>query len=202
MSSRQEKRGGGSGGKLGLPGKGGGGESHRLARVEKEIRDVLGLYLVSGIRGPLPGFVSLTRVRVSADLKIASLNVTMIMTQDEGETLEAFERRQVLARKEAIKTLNEQTREVQAELAHKLQLRYTPKVTFYYDDGFENALKVEKILRDMSVSAGRGDELPATAFTDVKSSTDPASDIRSIIGDEDGTKSQTDSGSNTGSGKP
>ena len=176
------------------------GESHRLARVEKEIRDVLGLYLVGGFRGALPGFVSLTRVRVSPDLKIASLNYTMIMTQDEGETSDAFERRQVLARKEATKELNSRARDVQAELAHKLQLRFTPKVTFYYDDGFENALKVEKILRDMSVSAGRGDELPGTTFTEPKAGADPASDMRSITGNDDGAATGPGAGSGSGSG--
>jgi ribosome-binding factor A len=28
-------------------------------------------------------------------------------------------------------------------------MRYTPKVSFYYDDGFEHALKVDKILREL-----------------------------------------------------
>ncbi len=175
--NREEKRGA----------KPSGGESHRLARVEKEIRDVLGVYLVGGFRGALPGFVSLTRVRLSPDLKIASLNVTMIMTQNEGEAPDAFERRQVIARKEAIKELNIHSKDVQSELAHKLQLRFTPKVTFYYDDGFENALKIEKILRDMSVTAGRGDELPKTVFTDKTLSGDPASDMRSITGPDNGS---------------
>jgi ribosome-binding factor A len=161
---------------------------------------VLGLYLVGGFRGVLPGFVSLTRVRVSPDLKIASLNYTMIMVQDEGEAMDAFERRQGLARKEATKELNAHARDVQAELAHKLQLRFTPKVTFYYDDGFENALKVEKILRDMSVSAGRGDELPGTTFTEPKQGSDPASDMRSITGDENGAKTGPGSGGGSGRG--
>jgi ribosome-binding factor A len=162
LSNRETKRGG----------SGSGGESHRVARVEKEIRDVVGTYLAVGFRGALGGFASLTRVRLSADLKIASLNFTMIFTQPDGESPDAFEKRQVLARKEAEKTLNLHAKDFQAELARKLQLRFTPKVTFYYDEGFESALKIEKILRDMSVSAGRGDELPKTGFTEVDSKQD------------------------------
>ncbi len=139
------------------PEKRGGAESHRTARVEKEVRDVVGIYLVGGFRGKLPGLVSLSRVTVTADLKMANFNFTMIVPQEENETAEAFEKRQVQLRKDAVKELNANAKDVQAELAHKLQMRFTPKVTFYYDDGFESALKVEQILRDMSRTAGRGD---------------------------------------------
>ncbi len=139
------------------PEKRGGGESHRTARVEKEVRDVVGIYLVGGFRGKLPGLVSLSRVTVTADLKMANLNFTMIVPQDENETAEAFEKRQIQLRKDAVKELNANAKDIQAELAHKLQMRFTPKVTFYYDEGFESALKVEQILRDMSRTAGRGD---------------------------------------------
>ena len=151
----------------------GGSGSHRLERVEKEIRDVVGTYLIGGFRGHgLPGLISLTRVRLSADLKIASLNFTVLLTQDENETAEAYEKRSALARRETEKELNANAHEFQSEIAHKLKMRFTPRVHFYYDEGFESALKVEKVLRDMSVAAGRGDELPATKFTDDSSNDD------------------------------
>ena len=162
------------------PEKKGGGESHRTARVEKEIRDVVGMYLVNGMRqSDLPGLISLTRVSVSADLKIANINVTMIMSQLEGEEPLAFEKREALARKDAIKVLNANSKDVQAALARKLQMRFTPRVTFYYDEGFESALKVEKILRDMSVAGGREDEgvpRPSEPLTVVRRNSDDDSD--------------------------
>ncbi len=134
----------------------GGGESHRTARVEREIRGVVGTYLVGGFRGQLPGLVSLTRVSVSADLKIANLNFTLIITQNEGEDQADFEKREKAARKDTVKELNAYAKDVQAELAHRLEMRYTPKVTFFYDEGFENALKVERLLRDMSGQRSAG----------------------------------------------
>ncbi len=140
------------------PEKRGGGESHRTARVEKEVRDVVGLYLVSGFRGSVPGLVSLTRVSVSADLKIANFNFTMIMTQEEGEEPSAFEKREAQARKDAVKELNTYAKDFQGELARKLKMRFTPRVSFFYDEGFESAMKVERLLREMSLAAGRADE--------------------------------------------
>ena len=138
---------------------------HRLERVEKEIRDVVGTYLIGGFRSDLPGLVSLTRVRLSADMKIANFNFTVLLTQDENEAPDVFEKRLVLARREFEKELNASARDFQDEIAHRLKMRFTPRVRFHYDDGFESALKVEQILRDMSVNAGRGDDLPKTQFT-------------------------------------
>jgi ribosome-binding factor A len=139
-----------------------GGESHRLARVEREIRDVVGTYLLGGFKGDLPGFVSLTRVVCSADLKLARCHITLLLNKEENETDEAFEKRQTEARKEAVRELNEHTIEVQHRISQVLQMRFTPKITFYYDEGYESAMKVEKILRDMTESA----KAPGTAGDD------------------------------------
>lgn len=155
-----------------------GSGSHRLERVEKEIRDVVGTYLIGGFRGHLPGLVSLTRVRLSADLKIANLNFTVLLAQDEGESAEAYEKRVDVARRDSEKELNAHAHDVQSEIAHKLKMRFTPRVHFHYDEGFESALKVEKILRDMSVAAGRGESIPSTQFTDDPSGGSSSSDDR------------------------
>lgn len=128
----------------------GGGESHRLAKVEREIRDVVGTYLIGGFRGSLPGFVSLTRVVVSADLRIARCHFTLLVNREENEADDAFKKREEIARKEAADELNEHSSDVQHRIAQVLQMRFTPKVTFYYDEGYESAMKVEKILKDLS----------------------------------------------------
>lgn len=162
-----------------------GGESHRLERVEREIREVVGTYLLTGFRGSLPGFVSLTRVRLSADLKVANLNFTILLAQpDASETPEEFEKRTMSVRREAEDELNDHAFEVQNEIARKLKMKFTPRVHFHYDTAFESALKVEKILRDMSVAAGRGDDLPKTQFRD-DVATDARTDSTTDATDED-----------------
>lgn len=137
-----------------------------MERVEKEIRDVVGTYLIGGFRGALPGLVTLTRVRCSADLKIANLNFTLLLPEPEGEAPEMRERRLRVARQQAEEALNDEASEIQRQLALKLKMRFTPRVHFHYDEGYESAMKVEKILRDMSTTAGRGDDLPSTEFSD------------------------------------
>lgn len=39
---------------------------------------------------------------------------------------------------------------LQGELAHKLKLRYCPRVSFEWDMGYESSLKIDKILHDLA----------------------------------------------------
>ena len=128
------------------------GGSHRVQRVEREIRDVVGTYLLGSFKGDLPGIVSVTRVKASADLKIARVQVTLLLTQNEGETDEVFAVRQAKLRREAVKELNHYAHEAQAMVARTLQMRFTPRLTFFYDEVYDGAMKIERILRDMSAN--------------------------------------------------
>lgn len=128
------------------------GGSHRVQRVEREIREVIATYLLGGFRGELPGFVSVTRVMVTADLRTARAYVTLMGGKDDGETQEAFEKRIKLERKEAVKELNEHAVDFQHVLAQRLQMRYTPKLTFFYDDTYEETMRVQSVLSKISQS--------------------------------------------------
>lgn len=114
------------------------GESHRLQRVEREIREVIGTYLLSGFRGTLPAIVSISRVIVSADLRQAKVLVTAM-----GFGEEKADHRAVIAE------LKAHGHEVQHYVNAKLRMKFCPRLTFIYDEGFENAMKVENILREL-----------------------------------------------------
>ncbi len=59
------------------------GGNHRQARVEKELREVVGTYLLSGFRGDLPGIISVTRVIVTGDLRQAKVFVRSMSLSEE-----------------------------------------------------------------------------------------------------------------------
>ncbi len=128
------------------------GASHRQARVEREIRDVVSLFLLAGFKGDLPGMISVTRAGVASDLRSARVFVILILNQDEGETADSYAKRIKAARKQTVDELNANAYDVQSEVGRKLQMKFTPKISFSYDDGYENAMKVEKILLDISKS--------------------------------------------------
>ena len=136
-------------------------KSHRVQRVEREIREVVGSYLISGFKGVLPGLVSLTRVICTKDFRNAKILVTMLsfsntetaVATGEGSNGKpsAKEREVERERERAIEVLQAHAFEVQGEINRCLRMKHCPKVTFVYDTSFENVMKIEKILRDISL---------------------------------------------------
>lgn len=112
------------------------GDGRRIPRVEREMREVIGSYLISRLQGELEGFVSVSRVIVSKDLRQAKVMITVM-----GEGADP---------KVIIAQLKAHAPEIQSEVNRRLRMKYCPRITFLYDEGFENVLKVEKILQDLS----------------------------------------------------
>ena len=118
--------------------------SHRTSRVEGEMRDVIANYLLLTLRRELPGMVTVTRVIVAKDLRAAKVLFTVMDPTGESGLEGAA------LNKATLEVLKAQAYEVQAEVNAKLQMRYTPALTFLHDDGYENAMKVENILNEIS----------------------------------------------------
>ena len=124
--------------------KGDGGR--RVQRVEREIREVVGAYLIGGFKGELPGIVSVTRVICSKDLRTAKIMITVMGFDASGK----------VDHESAVDALQERAFEVQHEVNRRLQMKHCPKVTFMYDEGFEKSLKVEHILRNLAAESKAG----------------------------------------------
>lgn len=108
----------------------------RIGRVEKEIREVIATYLLGGFKGDLHGFVSVSRVQVSRDLRHAKVFVTVMGTDAEREaTLEALE---------------SHAYEIQGEVNRALRMKFVPRLSFAYDTGMENSIRVDQILRNLA----------------------------------------------------
>ena len=111
------------------------GPSQRQLRVGEEMRHALTEILREGhARDPgLQGVnVTVTEVRVSPDLK----NATAYVMTLGGERAH-----------EAAAALNHAAPYFRAQLAHRMQLRYAPKVAFALDTSFGYAERIEDLLR-------------------------------------------------------
>ena len=111
-------------------------KNRRVLRVEKEIREIVGLHLVGGFHGELHGITTISRVSVTSDLRTARINVSILGSEAEQES--------------SLGVLNKYAFEVQKEIAKALPIRYCPKVKFFLDKSLEKVLKVEKILFEIS----------------------------------------------------
>lgn len=114
--------------------------SQRQLRVAQEIKRVIVSVLEKGdLRSEelRSAFITVTEVRVSPDLKYVSAYVMTLNGKNLGLVLEM---------------LNEEKGVFKKQIASKLQLRYTPDITFRADDTFVEIEKIEKLLRHPKVA--------------------------------------------------
>jgi len=110
--------------------------SHRPDRVGEQIRDELSTLLSRGaVHDPGIGFITLTRVKVSADLQMARVFYTSL-----GDAQ---------ARKESAKALARATPFLRRQIGSVLRLRRVPELDFRFDESIENQDRIEQILRDL-----------------------------------------------------
>ena len=120
-------------------------DGRRVSRFEHEIQSIVSLYIIQNLQSELPGLVTVGRVQVPADLRMANIYVSILDISAE-KTAE----QKVLDLEKAIDTLQSWAKEMQSEIDRKLKMKYVPKLTFFADESTEKILKIEKILSNMS----------------------------------------------------
>ena len=114
----------------------------RPHRVGERIREELSSLLVSEMRDPRIGFVTVTEVRVTPDLREARLFISVMGSEKEqSESLEALQVARGFLRR---------------ELSQRLQLRRVPELRFELDRTAEYAEHIEKLIRESAPEPGRG----------------------------------------------
>ena len=111
------------------------GQGSRPERIGEEIRQAISLSLAREVQDPRIGFVTVTRVKVSADLQVARIYYTAI--GDER------------ARKETARGLEAAKPFLRRAVGNQLRLRRVPEIAFEYDRGVEHQDRVEQILHEL-----------------------------------------------------
>ncbi|MBI5874666.1 MAG: 30S ribosome-binding factor RbfA [Deltaproteobacteria bacterium] len=108
---------------------------NRSERVAEEIRKEIATMLFGEVHDPRIGFVTITKVALSKDLRQAKIYFSMIGTEEEKEkTMQGLESASGYMRR---------------EIGKRLKLRYFPEITFKFDDSLEYAQNIEKILKEI-----------------------------------------------------
>ncbi len=111
------------------------GDGRRVARVENEVLRLVAQYLTTRMKGDLPGFITVSFVKMPADLKTAKVYVSILNYEGSFS--------------EVIKLLQSRAPEIQEHINKHLRTRYCPKLTFYEDEVTGKVLKIESILREL-----------------------------------------------------
>lgn len=115
------------------------GPSQRQQRVAELIRHALAEVLQRGdIQDPVLGshVVTVPEVRMSPDLKLATAYVMPLGGQDEAPVIAALERNRKVLRQ---------------EVARRVNLKYAPELRFRRDETFDEAARIDRLLRDERV---------------------------------------------------
>jgi ribosome-binding factor A len=108
--------------------------SQRIQKVQKVAREVLG-EAIQNLKDPRIGFVTVTAVRISADLRHARVFVSVLGTEEE--------------RRATMDGLASATPHLRAELGHEMRIKYLPELNFELDTGPETAERVERLIRQI-----------------------------------------------------
>jgi ribosome-binding factor A len=106
----------------------------RMRRVNEVIREVIGSAIASDLDDPRIGFVTVTSVDTSPDLRSARVYVSVLGDEEERE--------RTLAGLRASHGL------LQSHIAREMRIKYTPTLSFHYDDGPERAIRVARLLEE------------------------------------------------------
>jgi ribosome-binding factor A len=120
--------------------------SQRQLRVGELVRHALAEMLARGdvhdpvIEGHL---ITVPEVRMSADLRLATIYVMPLGGRDTDAVLAALERNKKYLR---------------GEIAHHVNLKFAPEIRFRLDERFDEAERIEKLLRTPAVQRDLGNK--------------------------------------------
>lgn len=89
--------------------------------------------LVKTVKDPRIGFVTITRVTVSEDCRLAKVYFSVAGTAEE--------------RDRSAKGLNSAKGYIRKELGRRVRLRYTPEIVFKFDPSIEYAIHMDEVIR-------------------------------------------------------
>lgn len=107
--------------------------------VKKELADIL----TREVKDPRVGFVSIMEVRMSPDLGVASVYVSLL-----GEEKE---------RKRSLAGLRQSTGFMRRELGKRLRFRKTPEIRFFEDESLDRVFHLEEVFKKLHEEEGRDD---------------------------------------------
>ena len=106
-----------------------------MRRVDEAIRQVIGDAVAAELKDPRVGFVTVTDVRTSADLRHARVYVSVL---GDGEQREA-----------TMAGLRSAHGFLQGKVASELHLKRTPAIELFYDDTTDRALRVDALIEEL-----------------------------------------------------
>jgi ribosome-binding factor A len=103
-----------------------------MRRVNEALREVLSVRIAEGLKDPRIGFVTVTAVETSPDLRHARVYVSVLGDEQE--------------RADSLTGLQSAHGILQAEIARLTHMKRTPELKFVYDETVETGMRINELL--------------------------------------------------------
>jgi ribosome-binding factor A len=104
----------------------------RMRRVNEAVREVISARIAEGFSDPRIGFVTLTSVETSPDLRVARVYVSVLGDET--------------AREETLAGLESAHGLLQQAIASELRLKRTPTLQFVFDESIDRGMRISELL--------------------------------------------------------
>lgn len=104
----------------------------RMRRINEVLREVVGAAISSDLSDPRIGFVTVTSVETSPDLRTAKVFVSVFGDEE--------------AREETLTGLRASHGVIQSRIAAETHMKRTPKLAFHYDATVEQGMRISQLL--------------------------------------------------------
>ncbi|KAF0143954.1 MAG: ribosome-binding factor A [Nitrospirae bacterium] len=112
----------------------------RSQRVSDLIREEIADIIMNKLKDPRVGFITVTGAKITEDLKLATVYVSVLKPDEKKGTIEI---------------LNSAKGFIRAELSKRVRMKFIPSLTFRVDESIEYGDKIERLLKEIkSGSAG------------------------------------------------
>ena len=109
--------------------------SRRLLKAAEAVREVVSMAILTQVRDPRVKDVTVTHVEMAPDMRSAVVSVS-VMGSDAKQEL-------------ALRGLASSAGFLQAQIAERIETRYTPRLTFKLDGGVKRSLEIAQVLDEV-----------------------------------------------------
>jgi ribosome-binding factor A len=115
----------------------------RLDRLAGQIQEEISDILFRRIKDPRIGFVSVTQVKITADLSLASVYVSVMGSAEDA--------------RRSMDCLLGAASFIRSELGKRLRIKRVPELRFFRDDSSERGARIDSIIRHLREDADGSD---------------------------------------------
>ncbi|HOJ18685.1 MAG: 30S ribosome-binding factor RbfA [Ignavibacteriales bacterium] len=106
--------------------------SVRTEKISELIKKEISIIFLQKINDPALGMLTITDVKVTPDVKIAKIYISVFNKEKRADTLSKIE------------SINGYIR---SELAHRIKLRFVPELKFFIDETLDYVEKIESLIK-------------------------------------------------------